>query len=437
MKFHRPMCMLFLSALLIVMMSACNLSSETTPAPDAIGDEDAQRVVLAWVDAGNLIVWQTGDNIGRRIASGGVIQPIIAPDGQHVAFTRGPAGIAESLWVVDVAGTAERQIAGGDETPAFQAGTHLIGDVQWYDAVALYFNTVERQMPAPTPRDDLYRANINTREVALILPRGEGGVFSISPDNNWIAVASAGTYGRQDGAIRVIDPLAQRDARRLLFYIGVATGGHSPFYPYLQWADDSSAVLTSIPDADLLYSDTNEGSALPPTNLWRLPIENPSGRTLLGSVQASFFGLPRWSSNASVMTYLQRQAGSNDFALITADGDGANEQNYLLGRAGSLGAPQWLPASNEFLYQVDDSLYIASTDSNGVWQTGDLLTQEIVYAPTFVSSAHYVFVTSAAVASDGFQFRLAQRGEASRFLVAIGAQVPVYDVYYRPSSTMP
>jgi hypothetical protein len=53
------------------------------------------------------MVWQTGDTIPRRVASGGVVQPYIAPDGEHIVFTRGPNGATETLWVVDILGTAE------------------------------------------------------------------------------------------------------------------------------------------------------------------------------------------------------------------------------------------------------------------------------------------------------------------------------------------
>src|SRR5215207_570996 len=119
--------------LLILLLTGCNLTnpaahvatpSASTPFP---GEE---RLVVAWVEDGNLMVWQTADTIPRRIARGGVVRPYIAPDGNHIVFTRGPNGAAETLWSVDVLGTAEQQIV-GERPRGYIPGTHQVGDVAW------------------------------------------------------------------------------------------------------------------------------------------------------------------------------------------------------------------------------------------------------------------------------------------------------------------
>jgi hypothetical protein len=320
--------------LFALIVSAC---APETPTPPIT--QQGERLVAAWVEAGNLLVWRQGEEMARRVASGGVIRPFVAPNGEHVAFTRGPGGLPQTLWVVDTNGTAERQLAGPGDPVTFGGDTQ-VGDVGWLDDSVLYFNTLRATGPAYLPKNDLYRANIRTREAALILPPGEGGRFHFSPDGRWVAVVYPGTYSRQDGRIGLVDPLGQQDTQDLLFFVGVASGAEQPFYPRVQWLPDSETLLAAVPDADLIYSDTGAVEDLPPTRLWRIPVGAPSDRVLQGTVQASFFGLPRWSDDGGHMLFVQRKPGTNVFTILLADGDGTNPVPYLEGEAGSVQIPR-------------------------------------------------------------------------------------------------
>jgi hypothetical protein len=372
------------------------------------------------------MVWQQGETLPRRVASGGVVRPYIAPDGQQVAFTRGPNGAPDSLWIVDINGTAEQKLVGDGAPRRYREGQMQIGDVVWYDDTILYLNTLTQATPAFKPTNELYRANTRTREVPLLLNPGEGGRISISPDKQAIAVVYHGTYGRQDGRIRVIDPLAQTDPKDLLYFIGVATGSHLAFYPEVYWLPDSSAVLVALPDADLIYSDTAAADEVPLTRLWRLPLATPSDRELIGSVRASFFGLPRWSSDTSQMTYLERQPGTNDFTVLLADTNGANAAPYLSGEAGTLEQPSWIPNSTQFFYTQDNA---GSVYRGAVGVEAQPLSPEVVFTPLFVSADLFVFATPAAVAADGVQLRFARLGAASQ---PIGStpKIPVLDARF-------
>ncbi len=407
---------------LVLFLSGCNLSEtpSQTPLPAAA---NTPKLVVAWVEAGNLMVWQQGETLPRRVASGGVVRPYIAPDGQQVAFTRGPNGAPDSLWMVDINGTAEQKLVGDGSPSRYREGQMQIGDVVWYDNTILYLNTLAQATPAFKPVNELYRANTRTREVALLLNPGEGGRISISPDKQQIAVVYHGTYGRQDGRIRVIDPLAQSDPVDLLYFIGVASGSHLAFYPEVYWLPDSSAVLAAIPDADLIYSDTAAADEVPLTRLWRLPVATPSDRELIGSVRASFFGLPRWSNDASQMTYVQRQPGTNDFTVLLANTSGEATTPYLSGEAGTLEQPTWIPASTQFFYTLSNagSVYRGALDTDAT-----PLSPEVVFTPLFVSTDMFVFATPAAVAADGVQLRYARLGEASQ---PIGStpKIPLFD----------
>lgn len=412
--------------LLLLLLTGCNLNAPSvevatpalsTPLP---GEE---RLVVAWVDSGNLIVWQTGDTLPRRVASGGVVQPFIAPDGNHIAFTRGPNGASETLWSVDVLGTAEQQIV-GERPRGYTPGTHQVGDVEWLDDAVLYINTLSQSGPSLVPRNDLYRANIRTREVALILAPTEGGRFHFSPDKETIVVVYPGTYGRQDGRIIALDPLKIREPRNLLFFVGVATGSERAFYPAIHWLPDNSAVLTAIPDSDLVYADTDAQFEVPLTRLWRLPIANPSDRELLGSLRISFFGLPRWSDSGDASNFLRRAAGTNDFTAYVADRLGQNDRALYAGTAGTIEQPQWIPASTEFYYAR------AEPDGTFVYYIGGIdretqrLSQEAVILPLFVSHDAYVY---AALGNGRIDMRFTRFGEELQFIGSAGVSVPIFD----------
>jgi hypothetical protein len=407
-----------------LLLAACRPASNATTT--AVPNDGT--LVVAWVEAGNLVLWRDGDTIPRRIASGGVIRVYLAPDGEHVVFTRGPQGTEETLWVVDAAGAAEQQLVGPKDVRPVRTGKPLIGQVEWYDANVLYFNTLLQTDNGVQAQNDLYRANVRTREVALILPRSEGGQFAISPDRQHIAVAYPGTYGRQDGRIKVIDPLGAQPARNLLFFIGVSTGSEYGFYPPSFWEPDNSAVRVVIPDKDSLYADHAQ-----PVELWRLPIDNPSGRQQLGIVTASFFGLPKWSSDMSKLTFLQRVGDptSNQFELFVADGDGKNPISYATGHVGAFEPARWIPGTTYFVY--------ASGDPGSYWlgapgQPPNRLPNagEPMFTPLFTDKSVYVFATPPGSSVQLRYAHIEALGAASSPIAFLSAPLSVYDAVVLP-----
>ncbi|MGJ3237336.1 MAG: hypothetical protein ACFE0Q_01385 [Anaerolineae bacterium] len=415
---------------LLILLSACNLgTSVPTQTTNTPSNRINEHVVVAWVDAGNLIVWQTGDTLPRRIASGGVVQPFVAPDGEHIVFTRGPQGRAETLWVIDADGLAERELVG--ERPArYVPGNNQVGDVAWLDERTIYFNTLRQEVPIYTPLNDLYRMDILTREQSLIAVPGEGGRIAISPDSDRVATVYHGTYGRQDGVLRLFDLFGRDDPTNLLFFVGVATGSEFRFYPDLHWLADGSAVLVAIPDPDLVY-DGLEDVEVSETDLWRIPVSNPSQRQIIGTVPASFFGLPRWSSDGTALTYLQRVADSNQFTAFLAEGDGANPQAIFGAEAGEIAPPIWLPDSNRFYYTQP----VANNDSTAYYWLGAVnaepqrLSDETIFDLQFISATQYVYITPG---NRRLDLRVGEVEGESQFIGSLNT-VPIFDaVAVRP-----
>lgn len=373
---------------MILVLTACNLAdTATTPIPPTLSP-DTPHLVTAWAEGGNLYVWQTGDAFARRVASGGVIQPFIAPDGARIAFTRGPAGAPDSLWLVSTDGALEQQLV-GDGNPTTYRESQM-GQVVWWDATTLYFNTLKRVVPASSPQHDLYRANVVTRTVSMLLGPGEGGRISLSPKREKIALVIAGDYGKHNGRIRVIvDPLAQLPSVDLLFFTGVATGAHSGFYPPLTWTEDESALLAAIPNQDVLY-DEDKGEDAPETVIWHLPIETPSDRKTVGTITASFFGMPRWSDNGTQMLYLTR-TDSDTFQIMLADETGKNAVDIDSGKTGEIDMPTWITGISQFFYSKGQAgnVLIGARD-----ELSHPLRDETILAPRFVTASQFVFMAS-------------------------------------------
>jgi hypothetical protein len=83
-----------------------------TPTPDAgagIGNPQSFLVLQTSSGGDILVVDEDGSGL-RRLTHG--IDPVLSPDGRHVAFTRWN-GTDGSLWVIDVDGGDEHQVAGG------------------------------------------------------------------------------------------------------------------------------------------------------------------------------------------------------------------------------------------------------------------------------------------------------------------------------------
>lgn len=407
---------------LIFLLSACNLGQAVLN--EEIQDTNlvhSEQLVIAWVDSGNLIIWQTGDSLPRRVSSGGVVAPFVAPDGQHIAFTRGAQSNAETLWVVDVAGTAEQQLVGERPTD-YIPGENQIGDVVWLDERTVYFTTLQQQAPFYEPENNLYSVDILTHELALIAVPSDGGRISMSPDSQNIVTVYHGTYGHGDGMIRLMDLLGRADPDNLLFFDGVSTASEFRFYPNVYWMPDSSAILLAIPDPDLIYSDSAE------TTLWQIPLDNPSGRGIIGTVQASFFGLPQWSYDGSTMTYLQRTDETNQFTAFIAEGNGDNPLAIFSGSVGEIEAPNWLPKSNRFVFArpIADGGGTRNYFLGGVGLESVPLSNDPIFSIEFLSDRHYVAVTQG---NRRLDMRFNEIGGESQFIGSLNT-VPIFDAVY-------
>ncbi len=403
--------------ILCLLLAACNA---TEPSPTAVSDSIAAgRAIVAWEQEGDLFVWQSAQAGAQRVLSGEVVQPFLSPDGARIAFTRGANRAPETLWVVDATGGEARQLAPPEP------GTQ-IGDVIWRGRDTLYFNTLAQAQPAFIPNHDLHRADIASGTVTQVLSAGEGGRIHISPDERHILLVHPGRYGETDARIRRYEPGSNQAPRTLLAFPSVAAASEFAFSPGIFWEPDSSAARVAIPDADAVYSEIN-ATGTPPVQLWRLRLGAADSAENIGAVQASFFGLPRWSDDATQMLYLQRDAAG--VRLILAEGAGANPQPYLDDASDLAGNEiRWLPDRDTFVYPAGDGLrYLLGRA--GVEPVS--LSEEPLLLPHFISRQHYLAWT--AFAAGSAELRLVEIDGTSTTIISSSDDLPQYDAVWLDS----
>lgn len=384
----------------------------------AASAQNGARLVVAWVHEGDLWLWQQGDSTSVKLVTGDVATPYIAPDGKHIAFTRGDLIQSASLWSVEVSTGKIVELALTDVS----ADTRLLVEqVEWLDANTLYFNTRQSSGPFLLRTDDLWRADILSGEVRQLLPPEQGGAFYFSPDAHHIALVRPGAYDGATGSISLIDSSGQ-NPRVLLSFPAISTGSEYAYYPLPLWNNASSALLISIPPKDLIY-DTNNTLM---TTVWQLAVDGTA--TQLAEVQSSFFGLPQASSDGQYLTYVQRigDISSNQFDLVVADSDNALPTVYASGSAGTLSGATWFPNTNRFFYiQGDVGDYWFSAPG----QPPQRLAGKLYY-PHFVDGSIYVYAT---YPGNPYELRYARIGDSSSELIATFSNpTPVLDAVLLP-----
>ncbi len=385
----------------------------------SIHAEDNTRLMVAWLENNSVMVWHTGDAAPTPYTAadnivGNTRQLLISSDGQYVAVNVVSPG---SLWLATptdanlIEFVPNQAIHTPDDPKYLRIGTLQRGMVNTF-----YFNTYDQPSHYSFQHDDLWMADTAARTFKQLLPSQQGGYFSVSPDGQHIVIIQSGEYGKKDGTISLVDKAGQ-NRLDILSFPAVSTASDYNFYPQPNWEPDSSGLTIAIPDKDLIYHDD---SAL--TTLWHFGVDG--SHTQLGTVQASFFGLPQWSPSGRNLVYLRHKGDitTNLFELV----DGFDI--YATGSAGSLGIAQWLPNNDQdqFIYpQGEPGDYWLGTPT----QIAMPLSKNM-YNPRFVDSTTYVYTTTA---GDAFELRYAKLGETESTLIAtVHSAVPIFDALLTP-----
>ncbi len=304
-----------------------------------------ENLVVVWSEDGRLLA-RLGSAAPVELNAAGPLLPYLSPDGQHIAYLHGTDGIPYSLSVVEIHANHTRLLVKSGDLSAGETAEVFISQLAWLDNTALVLNTARKTSFGQDHRDDLWQVDVQNGEIHMLLPPSEGGAFTISPDRKWIAVVSAGHYDHEDAQVRLLNTETD-EARDIIAFPAVSTGSEYPFYPQVFWEADSQSFRAALPGKDLIYEEANGSSIVA---LWRFSVSGSTEQ--IGSVAASYFGLPRWSDDGKHLVYLRRAGAfvDNQFALFLADGNGNNPIEYAAGEAGTLGMPGWIPGSSQFMY---------------------------------------------------------------------------------------
>ncbi len=306
-----------------------------------------QLVVAGMLD-GTLYAWREGDAQPHALVSDGVLRLALSPDGVNVAYTRNDGDAHQfTLWATELIVEPSPRLLVDARTLTPADPTRQIGQFVWsVDGATLYFNTTTGAGLVTTPQNDLWRVNVHTANVEPLLAVNEGGLIVPAPDGEWLALVSAGHYGVTPAQIAFYHT---QNGQRItaLSFDAVSSGSEHPWYPVLRWLPDGKSVRVAVPPPNWLYGE-GEGVAL-----WELRPDRDAQQ--LGTVEADFFGLPRFSPNGERILYIQRRTSpqQSDWTLTVAAANGLDVAEYVRGSV-VFGSLRWLPRGERFLYALDD-----------------------------------------------------------------------------------
>jgi hypothetical protein len=318
----------------------CNQLPTASAAPEG-------RLRVAFIKDQDVWIWNKGQPARQLTRQGDVEQVYLSDDGQAVAYLRSGAVHTQELWWVRAGGRAARAVLSAADFNQLRKEPEQVGvipfNLSWIPGThRLAFNTYPllpgEDLWIYVP-DDLWAVDLDSLDLVELLPKGEGGHFSFSPDGELAAVFSpeALMIINEEGAPMRADVLEGFQA------IGL---GEYYSYPSLQWSPDSQTLLAAIP--------TTTDPFQPQSGLviWKIPVG--------GSEPIQVKNIPAYLSQVAFSPDLSRMAyfsqpelrsSGRELHLSQLEG----KEDFLFLRGDVLERFQWLPDSQHFLYWVADT----------------------------------------------------------------------------------
>ncbi len=421
------------------------------PTPIPASTELRVALVKATEHGNNVWLWKEGEAEAVPLTKdGGVGDVRISDDGEIVAFTRG-----DGLWMVRASGadegspTEERQLVSAEDFAAMEARDPelevALNRFEWIPGThILAFNTQLRMEIGLVLNDDLHLVDADTLERTALLPPGEGGEFTYSPDGRQIAIVTAGliTLVDTDGSNR----------REVLTYTPVATHSEVRYYARPVWAADSSALRVVIPPVDPLTQPSADAS------VWHI---NTDGRpaTLLRHIPMAQLSWSAFSSDLRYIAhlYMEPSGQAPRSELLITDLELDATITYFPRTGGEAGATSpddetivYSPMAGEIYgwapgpAHVDGErlfAFLAQTDPELPFQAqigqlgGDLVPAygeaEVVIDVRWVDADRYLFLAQGA---RGWTILLGEIGGPVTGVAGVAGSMPAYDFAAPPTS---
>jgi len=393
--------------------------TENAPTPEGEAPEDHSLRVV-YVKDENIWLWDESGKQQVITSSGGVLEVRISPDGALVAFTRRVDDLRSELWVVNADGSEERLLVGVNDFEALDPEQRDPNSValsphrfDWVPGThLLVFNTVQWfQGPGLGNFDDLRQVDVVSGALTTLLPAGQGGDFTYSPDGSQVALVTP-----EQISLMNADGSHLRPA--VLTYEPVLTYSEYLYYAEPVWAQDSSFLMAAIPPADPM------AEPLGPTRLYRIPVD-VSPAVEVGSVTA--FNLGGFGVNFSPdlvhIAYLRPvgQPPDNAYELHVASSDGTNDNLFLTET--NLLLHGWTADPQRFFFSMGPAMEMQIGSVGGGHQPLAGSAQG-VFQLRWIDPERYLYLQENAGA---IELRLGQLNGEHRLIDSLPGGLPLYD----------
>lgn len=329
-----------------------------TATPTVCLDENAEPRALPprqtplevhFTSSGNVWIWEETSGLAQQISKTGDARSFhFSPDGQVIAFTRGPLYGQTELWGISRDGTNLRLLASADQLHALvgepSTTEHPYADEivyrDWIEGTHSLGFEIQRNYDAIGGCCDFggyWQVNVDTGDLSAWTPPPEiakGLEGWLSPDGSQVAIITGTTVSltNADGSNR----------RENVFSFNTALGHEGGFIisPDILWANDSQSLLAITFNGDVYSDDTT-------STTWRIPLDGSPAQEL-HTFQAPHYWV-NLSPNQKYLVYQKRaRPMTNDYELYLATFDGSSDMLYIAQHG--LEFLHWHPDSYHFVY---------------------------------------------------------------------------------------
>lgn len=342
------------------------LTPTATPDPRSIAPEgvriiyeDRERSLWAWTA-------EEGNNKLFFPGKGNVYPLIISDDGEWIAF-----GFNEDintrdsdvqLMAVRFDGSERKTLITEKElTNLVFAQQEFYEDVNaiWIWKIqfipnthSLLFTTLPERGYGLNGNYDLWLLDVETGELRNILPVGEGGIFSISPNGQEVALI-------KPDSISLIKSDGSNLRKNVFVFQHINTASEWWYHPSPIWATDSSSFHFYLPPQD---SYTEE--ELEPGRIYQLRLDTQTTQKIYEINTGQSMGV-KTSPDLSFIAYFLYVGNPNDFVysihLQSLDG----QKTLDLAEGKSINLSSWSPGSSYFAYTDYPQSKVYIVDKNG------------------------------------------------------------------------
>lgn len=322
---------------------------------------DGLQVVFAAEDT--LYLWNR-DELQELLSLPLIYHPKLSGDGNWIAFIQEFEGEINryDVWAVRPDGSELHRLLSAEDISILDSDDSrlILDEFAWLSGEpTLLFNTL-REMEGPPgawPSFDLFQVDISGNISRLAKP-DQGGKFILSPNGDFIAVASPERIG-------VID-LKSGSNRTLLNFDHLMMPCSCYNIPQFLWTESSQAIIVSIPPSTIYYPAMYEGE---PEQIWQLDINQPP--EILAQVEPSLNrSVVNLSPGANYYFYFEGgtclDGSMGMIHLRSLDPKGINRELFC-----AFSTPDWTPDGEYFHYKLEGKWYFCSVS--------DRFTQEMEF----------------------------------------------------------